>query len=84
MRAVEHAQGPDELAELGQHHARPEWVAAAWVLREYDEVTALGRHGSYDPAWLLTAVCDLLEQDRAPSTGCTSESGSSSSTRPRS
>ena len=65
MRAVEHAQGPDELAELGQHHARPEWVAAARVLREYDEVTALGRHGSYDPAWLLTAVCDLLEQDRS-------------------
>lgn len=63
MRAVEHGQGPDELHRLGVAHDRPEWVAAASVLREYDEVTALGRHGSYDPAWVLTAAADLLEDD---------------------
>ncbi|MDV3221058.1 ATP-dependent DNA helicase [Intrasporangium sp.] len=65
MRAVEHGQGPDELHRLGVEHDRPEWVAAAVVLREYDEVTALGRHGAYDPAWVLTAAADLLEDDQS-------------------
>ncbi|MEO5749144.1 MAG: ATP-dependent DNA helicase [Humibacillus sp.] len=63
MRAVELGQGPEDLERLGFDHDRPEWVAAAHVLREYDEVTALSRHGSYDPAWVLTAVADLLEDD---------------------
>lgn len=63
MRAVEHGLGPDELRALGLEHGRPEWVAGAQVLREYDEVTALSRHGAYDPAWVLTAACDLLDDD---------------------
>ncbi|MCU1537071.1 MAG: UvrD/REP helicase, partial [Humibacillus sp.] len=63
MRSVELGQGPDDLERLGALHERPEWVAAGQVLREYDEVTALSRHGSYDPAWVLTAVADLLEDD---------------------
>lgn len=65
MRAVEHGQGPDELAELGRQHERPEWVAAAHVLREYDQVTSFSRHGAYDPAWILTAAADRLEDDPA-------------------
>ncbi|MDC5698956.1 ATP-dependent helicase [Intrasporangium calvum] len=65
MRAVEHGQGPDDLLRLGLERDRPEWVAASRVLREYDQVTALGRHGSYDPAWVLTAAADLLEDDPA-------------------
>ncbi|GAA6524488.1 ATP-dependent DNA helicase [Intrasporangium sp. DVR] len=63
MRAVEHGQGPEDLRRLGVEHDRPEWVAASRVLREYDEVTALSRYGSYDPAWVLTAAADLLEDD---------------------
>ncbi|WP_076262540.1 ATP-dependent helicase [Intrasporangium flavum] len=63
MRAVEHGQGPDELLRLGVEHERPEWVAAAHVLREYDQVTSFSRHGSYDPAWVLTAVAERLEDD---------------------
>ncbi|EWT00304.1 UvrD/REP helicase [Intrasporangium oryzae NRRL B-24470] len=63
MRAVEHGQGPDQLHALGLDHDRPEWVAAAHVLREYDEVTSFSRHGSFDPAWVLTAAADLLEED---------------------
>ncbi len=63
MRAVEHGRGPDELESLGRSHERPEWVAAAHVLREYDEVTSFSRHGSYDPAWVLTATADRLEDD---------------------
>jgi superfamily I DNA/RNA helicase/RecB family exonuclease len=63
MRAVEHGQGPEEVHALGVEHERPEWVAAAQLLREYDQVTSLGRHGSYDPAWVLTAAADVLEDD---------------------
>ena len=63
MRAVEHGQGPEDVLRLGVEHDRPEWVAAAQVLREYDEVTALSRHGAYDPAWVLTSAADLLEDD---------------------
>ena len=65
MRAVEHGQGPVDLEKLGYEHDRPEWVAAARVLEEYDEVTAFSRHGAYDPAWVLTAVGDQLEDDPA-------------------
>lgn len=63
MRAVELGQGPDELADLAVAHDRPEWSAAAHVLREYDQVTSFSRHGSYDPAWVLTAVAELLDED---------------------
>lgn len=64
MRAVEHGLDGTELRAMGLRHDRPEWVAAADVLREYDEVTALQRPGAYDPAWICTAAADLLEQDR--------------------
>ena len=63
MRAVELGVEPDDLADLGGRHDRPEWVAAASVLREYDEVTALSAPGAFDPAWVLGAAADHLEDD---------------------
>ncbi|WP_448071405.1 ATP-dependent helicase [Georgenia yuyongxinii] len=42
MRAAELGLGPEELAERGRRYDRPEWAAAAVLLREYQEVTALG------------------------------------------
>lgn len=63
MRAIEHGVSPDGLTSLGREHGRPEWVAAAQVAREYDEVTALSRPGAFDPAWVLTAAAELLEDD---------------------
>jgi superfamily I DNA/RNA helicase/RecB family exonuclease len=65
MRAVEHGIEADRLAAFGAEHGRPEWVGAAQVLREYDQVTAFSRPGAYDPAWILTAAADLLEDDAA-------------------
>lgn len=65
MRAVEHGLEADDLARLGRDRDRPEWVAAAQVLREYDEVTSFSRPGAYDPAWILTAAADRLEDDPA-------------------
>jgi len=63
MRAVERGLDAGGLAALGAAHDRPDWVAAAQVLAEYDEVTALSRAGSYDPASILGAAADLLESD---------------------
>jgi len=63
MRAVERGLDAGGLAALGRAHDRPDWVAAAQVLAEYDEVTALSRPGSYDPASILGAAADLLEAD---------------------
>ncbi|MFZ1286104.1 MAG: ATP-dependent helicase, partial [Candidatus Phosphoribacter sp.] len=63
MRAVEHGVDAKQLAHLGQVHGRPEWFAAAEVLDEYDQVTALSRPGAYDPAWILTAAAELLDDD---------------------
>jgi superfamily I DNA/RNA helicase/RecB family exonuclease len=63
MRAVERGLEAEDLAVLGLSHDRPEWVAAAQVLAEYDEVTAFARPGSYDPAWILGAAAELLEED---------------------
>ncbi|MDO5627412.1 MAG: ATP-dependent DNA helicase [Mobilicoccus sp.] len=63
MRAVEHGLDAHGLAQLAQERGVQAWAAAAQVLEEYDEVTALSTPGGYDPAWLLTAVADLLEDD---------------------
>jgi superfamily I DNA/RNA helicase/RecB family exonuclease len=63
MRAVERGLDAGGLRALGLAHDRPEWVAAAEVLAEYDEVTALSRPGAYDPASILGAAADLLEAD---------------------
>ncbi|MGL4176682.1 MAG: PD-(D/E)XK nuclease family protein [Dermatophilaceae bacterium] len=63
MRAVELGLAPPDLARLGEQHDRPEWVAAAQLLREYEEVTALSAPGAHDPAAILGDAADLLHAD---------------------
>lgn len=63
MRAVEYGLDADGLRALAVRADRPAWAAAADVLEEYDEVTALSTPGGYDPAWLLTVVADMLEDE---------------------
>jgi superfamily I DNA/RNA helicase len=63
MRAVERGIGPDDLADLGRLHHRPEWVAAASVLREYLDVTGLGTPGGYDPASVVGDAVAALAAD---------------------
>ncbi|MGL5867318.1 MAG: ATP-dependent helicase, partial [Dermatophilaceae bacterium] len=65
MRAVELGLGPADLTRLGERHDRPEWVAAAQVLGEYDQVTALSAAGAHDPAGILGDAADLLRADAA-------------------
>lgn len=63
MRAVEWGLDAPRLRELGEQLDRPAWVAAAQVLADYDGVTALSRPGAYDPAWILGAAAELLQDD---------------------
>ncbi|HEY6795332.1 MAG TPA: ATP-dependent DNA helicase [Kineosporiaceae bacterium] len=63
MRAVERGLGPDDLAALGRRYRRPDWVAAADVLAEYLDVTALATPGAHDPAGIVDAAALLLADD---------------------
>jgi superfamily I DNA/RNA helicase/RecB family exonuclease len=63
MRAVERGVDPVELARLGRRHDRPEWVAAAHLLQEYLDVTALAAPGAYDPASITGAAAAALADD---------------------
>lgn len=63
MRATERDLPPAGLAALGRRHRRGEWVAAAAVADEYEDVAALASPGAYDPAAILGAAADALEGD---------------------
>ena len=64
MRAVERGVTPDELQALGRRNGRPEWIAAAGLLREYEQVTALKAPGAFDAAELIQrAIGELGDND---------------------
>ncbi|MBC3761447.1 ATP-dependent helicase [Quadrisphaera oryzae] len=63
MRALERGLGPRELARLADAHARPAWRAAAVVLAEYLQVTALASPGAHDPAAIVHDACAALRAD---------------------
>ncbi len=65
MRAVEANWGPDRLRAEGERWGRPEWVAAASVYQEYEQVMELAtgpadQGARYDPAGVVAAAADLL------------------------
>ncbi|MBW3086623.1 ATP-dependent DNA helicase Rep [Austwickia sp. TVS 96-490-7B] len=63
MRAAEHGLTPHDLQDWGERTSRPEWIAAARVAQEYDEVTLLSRPGGLDPATLLVVAAETVEVD---------------------
>jgi superfamily I DNA/RNA helicase/RecB family exonuclease len=65
MRAAERGLTPDDLAALGVRHARPEWVAAAHLYREYLDVTRLRQStpdagDRFDPAVVVDEAAEAL------------------------
>lgn len=65
MRAAEAGLGPAQLAQWGELTQRPEWLAAARVYEEYDDVMALrtspGDQGArYDPAAVVAHAAGVL------------------------
>jgi superfamily I DNA/RNA helicase/RecB family exonuclease len=63
QRAVERGVTPRELAQLGRHDKRDDWVAAAKFAEQYAQVSALREAASYDPAELIRAAAGLLRAD---------------------
>lgn len=63
MRAVERGLTPADLARLSRAQNRPEWFAAAQVMAEYLDVTALSTPGAYDPAGIVDAAAEVLLAD---------------------
>lgn len=63
MRAVEHGVDATRLRSLAQEHGRPQWQAAAHVLEEYEQVTALATPGAFDPAYIGVAAASALRED---------------------
>ncbi|MGJ7441935.1 PD-(D/E)XK nuclease family protein [Aquipuribacter sp. MA13-6] len=72
-RAVEHGVSPTDLAGLGLRHHRPEWVAAAHVLTELEQVAGLRGDEAHDPASIVAVAADLLADHRTGLAGWLSE-----------
>ncbi|MFF2277387.1 PD-(D/E)XK nuclease family protein [Agromyces sp. NPDC058126] len=62
MRAVEHGVDAEALARLGERCERPEWVAAADFLAEYDEVKAQLRPNQFDSAELAAFAAAVVRR----------------------
>ncbi|MFE6967491.1 PD-(D/E)XK nuclease family protein [Agromyces sp. NPDC057679] len=65
MRAVEHGVDAEALARLGERCERPEWVAAADFLAEYDEVKAQLRPNQFDSAELAAFAAAVVRRSPA-------------------
>lgn len=65
MRVAEEGVDAGQLRELARRHRVPAWSAAADVLAEYEEVTALGSPGAVDAAGLLAQALDCLDEPEA-------------------
>ncbi|MGF1646787.1 MAG: PD-(D/E)XK nuclease family protein [Kineosporiaceae bacterium] len=66
-RVVERGLGPQQLADLGRRHGRPEWVVAATLLRERSEIAGLRGDNAWDPAEIVDEAAALARAD--PSLG---------------
>ena len=66
LRAQERGVGPERLRALGERHGRPEWVAAAGFLADYEARFDLDPAGDVlDYAGLVRTAAALLEDDDA-------------------
>ncbi len=60
-RLAEYGLEAGDLQELGERCLRPEWSASATLYQEYRDLLDLGSNEAFDPAGLITAAADLLE-----------------------
>ncbi|MGF1663495.1 MAG: UvrD-helicase domain-containing protein, partial [Kineosporiaceae bacterium] len=66
-RVVERGLGPEQLADLGRRHGRPEWAAAAALLRERSDIAGLRGDNAWDPAEIVDEAAALVRA--SPSLG---------------
>jgi superfamily I DNA/RNA helicase/RecB family exonuclease len=65
-RCTESGVGPVRLAELGRAEGRPEWIAAAGLLREYQDVVDALREGHVDATELVVAAAAEVARREDP------------------
>ena len=64
-RATEYGVGPAELRQLGAVHGHPEWVAAADLIAEYEDVIAYRSETRFDQAELARYAIAAVERGEA-------------------
>ncbi len=62
-RISEHGLEAGTLQDLGESLLRPEWVASAQFYQEYRDLLDLGSAEAFDPAGLLAAAANILEDN---------------------
>ena len=62
-RIIEYGISSEEVADLGQRHNRPDWVAAAALYAEYRDVLDIRMPEAFDPAGIITTALEILEAD---------------------
>ncbi|PDQ35042.1 MAG: hypothetical protein B5766_07905 [Candidatus Lumbricidophila eiseniae] len=62
MRVTEQGMDAEELAQLGEWAQRPEWVAAAAFLTEYENIKADVRPTQYDSVELVMFAADIVRR----------------------
>lgn len=60
-RLAEYGLEAGDLQELGERCLRPEWTASSALYQEYRDLLDLGSNEAFDPAGLITAAADLLD-----------------------
>ena len=61
-RMSEFGLEPGHLQELGRHHGRPAWTAAAELVQDYRDSLDLGMAEAFDAAGLISAAVRLLTE----------------------
>ncbi|NYE95020.1 superfamily I DNA/RNA helicase/RecB family exonuclease [Psychromicrobium silvestre] len=59
-RVIDSGLSPEQLTELGERAARPDWQAAAQLFGEYRDLIELQDQGSFDPAGIIRAAGESL------------------------
>jgi len=65
-RLIEHGHTPSDLESWGKEYHRPEWVAAATFMADYQQVIARSRPHSFEPAELITRAATIVAQHIPP------------------
>ncbi|MCW2604350.1 MAG: putative ATP-dependent helicase [Pseudonocardiales bacterium] len=63
LRSVERGIDGEALSDQGRRRGRPDWVRAGAFLEQYQQVTSFAQDAAYDPADLIQAAIDALENN---------------------
>ncbi|WP_354214400.1 MULTISPECIES: ATP-dependent DNA helicase [unclassified Arthrobacter] len=62
-RIIESGRTATDLAEMGRHCGRPDWIAAAALYSEYRDVLDLRMPEAFDPAGIITTARQIFQDE---------------------